>query len=104
MSVNTQLQLYSGTGGTSAGVYRLDSASYPKVTLMATNIAGAEYVDVQILGVDETLITVAAWDGRAHAIDATNGAVTVPGGPVYVLTKSATASPSVLSFSPSKYF
>lgn len=78
----------------------LNACDYPQYTIMATNIAGAETCDVGILSPDGVTVDPLSWDGRTSAIDSTNGAVTVPGGPCYVITLSATATASMVSYSP----
>lgn len=85
---------------TAGATANLTACNYPQYTIMATNIAGAETCDVGILSPDGVTVTPLAWDGRANAIDATNQAVTVPGGPTYVITLSATATASMVSYSP----
>ena len=67
---------------------------------MASNIANAETVDIYIETPDGDLLTLAAWDGRTNAIDATNMAVTLVGGPDYYIDKSATAGSSGVYFAP----
>lgn len=78
----------------------LSTANYPAVTVMATNLDTGEYVDIGLLSPDGTTVTPLSWDARAHALDDTNGAVNVPGGADYVITLSATAVASMVSFSP----
>jgi len=85
---------------TAAATVTFDAGQYQSVTFCASNIAGAETVDVYIRTPDNDDLLLAAWDLRTHAIDATNLAVTVTGGPLYVLVKSATAATSVPYASP----
>ena len=66
----------------------------------ASNITAAETVDVYIRTPDGDDLLLAAWDGRSNAIDATNMAVTVVGGPTYVIVKSVTAGASGIYFAP----
>lgn len=83
----------------------LDTSAYPYVTIMASNIASTEYVDVNIVDNYGSVITPLVWDSRSHAIDDTNAAVTVQGGPTLSITKSATASASAaVCWSPSKFY
>jgi hypothetical protein len=85
---------------TAAATVTFDAGQYQSVTFSASNITAAETVDVYIRTPDGDDLLLAWWDGRTNAIDATNLAVTVTGGPVYAIVKSVTAGASGLYASP----
>lgn len=75
---------------TALGVGTFDASAYHSVVLFATNLAGAEEVDVMIGGGNaEVIATDSA--GAALKLTATVPSAVVPGGPLYVLRKDATA-------------
>lgn len=89
----------------SAATAVLVTDSYPSIVLTASNIASTEYVDVFIVDANGVLVEAATWDGRTHAIDDTNGAVVLPGGATYSITKSVTVSAAAgVCWSPSKFY
>jgi hypothetical protein len=85
---------------TAASSGLVDAGQYQYVTIMASNIADDETVDVYIRSPDNDDLLLASWDTRANAINATNMAVTVIGGPVYYVVKSTTAVASGIYYSP----
>lgn len=89
---------------TAAETQLLDTGNYPSVTIMASNLGAGEYVDVFILDPNGTVVDPLSWDSRAHALDDTNAAVSVPGGAVYSITKSVTVASTGVSWSPSKFY
>ena len=79
---------------TAASTTILPTGSFRSVVIMASNITAAETVDVYIHSPDGDDLLLASCDGRTNAIDATNGAVELPGGPDYTIVKSVTAGAS----------
>lgn len=82
--INPQTALGEGT---------FDASPYHSVTLFASNLAGAEEVDVLLGGGNvEVIATDSA--GAPLKLTATVPSAVVPGGPLYVLRKDATAGQS----------
>lgn len=85
---------------TDAGTVTLDTANYYRVTVIASALATTETVTASVRLDNATSVPAKDEAGAAAVCNATTGTMVLVGGPVYLLTKSATAGSSGVWFSP----
>jgi len=78
-----------------------DASAYADVTVFATNLAGAETVDV-LLGGGNAAVAVTKSDGTALVLTAASPSALLPGGPLYLFAKSVTVGLSGIYAAPRK--
>ena len=85
---------------TSAQTYVLETANYPRVLVGVDGLAGVETATVQIIPPSGTVTAVVNDDNVVAVLTVALPTVILAGGPSYLLSKIATASPASLYFSP----
>ena len=100
ISPTTAAVLYSATTAPIADPF--DSHDYAAVTLVADNLATTEEVDIYVAAGNSVKVAADS-AGTAYKLTATAPQITLEGGPVYTVSKDATASACSVVALPQNY-